>query len=69
MSMIGAVDVYVSVIDKILRKNTGSVTYGSMASPMNGNTGSLYRFSHIETPYETCKEIKTAINLFKESKK
>ena len=69
LSMIGAVDVYVSVIDKILRKNTGSVTYGSMASPMNGNTGSLYRFSHIETPYETCKEIKTAINSFKESKK
>ena len=51
---------------KILRKNTGSLCYGSMASPMvNGQGGSAYKFNHIVAPYETCKEIKNAINEFK----
>ena len=69
MSMIGAVDVYVSLFDKILRKNTGSLCYGSMASPMvnTHGGGSAYRFNHIVAPYETCKEIKNAINEYKKS--
>ena len=69
MSMIGAIDVSVSVIDKIISKNTGSISYGSMASPIAGQNGVMFRFSHIRAPYETYKEIKTVIDEFKNSKK
>lgn len=66
MSMIGAVNVYVSLIDKILRKDTGSIMFGSTASPIGGqNAGVGYRFNHIVAPYETCKEVKSSIDQYK----
>ena len=67
MSMIGAVNVYVSLIDKILRKNTGTILFGSTASPLNyGQTsGTCYKFTHIKMPYETCKEVKSYIDEYK----
>ena len=66
MSMIGAVNVYVSLLDKIVRKNTGSIIFGSTASPIGGqNAGTGYKFSHIANPYETCKEIKSFIDEYK----
>jgi len=70
MSMIGAVNVYVSLLDKILNKNTGSLSFGSTASPMvYGKSASMYNFSHIVMPYETCKEIKFFIDEFKRKQK
>ena len=69
MAMIGAVDVYVSLLDKMLRKNTGTIAFGSMASPMyHANGGSSYRFSHVVMPYETCREIKETIDEYKNKK-
>ena len=69
MGMIGAVNVYVSLYDKIIHKNTGSISFGSTASPMvSAKGGSSYNFSHIVMPYETCKEIKYYIDEFKNSK-
>lgn len=66
MAMIGAVNVYVSLFDKILKKDTGSIMFGSTASPIGGqNGGAGYRFNHIVAPYETCKEIKTSIDNYK----
>lgn len=66
MSMIGAVNVYVSLIDKILRKNTGSISFGSTASPIGyGQNASIYKFNHIKQPYDTCKEIKSFIDNYK----
>ena len=67
MSMIGAVDVYVSLLDKIMKKNTGSLTFGSAASPVGGNNANGYRFNHVKLPYETCKEIKSYIDSYKKS--
>ena len=68
MGMIGAIDVYVSLIDKIVGKDTGAICFGSTASPMIPTKGgSYYRFSHIVNPYETCKEIKAAIDLYKKT--
>ncbi len=61
ISMIGAVDVYVSLFDKIIRKNTGSITFGSAAAPVINGAASTYKFNHIVMPYETCKEIKNYI--------
>lgn len=70
MGMIGAVDVYVSLLDKLMHKDTGSLSFGSMASPMANaqNGGSGYRFTHVTAPYETYKEIKSAIEEFKKNK-
>ena len=67
MSMIGAVNVYVSLIDKIVHKNTGSISFGSTASPIGyaQSSGSAYKFNHIVMPYETCKEIKSFIDEYK----
>ncbi len=62
MSMIGAVTVNVSVLDKIMAKNTGTIAFGSMASPIGGQTGFMFRFANITMPYETYKEIKNVID-------
>lgn len=69
MSMIGAVTVNVSLLDKILTKNTGSVAFGSMASPIGGEGAHMFKFAHISNPYETYKEIKSVIDEFKNNKK
>ena len=61
MTMIGAVNVNVSLLDKILRRNTGTITFGSTASPIGQNV-SLFSFFNITSPYEIYKEIKTVID-------
>ena len=58
---IGASDVYVSLLDKLIRKHTGTIKFGSNSSPINGTNGN-YMFAHIEGPYEVYKEIKNFIN-------
>ena len=68
MNMIGAVDVSVSFIDKILKKNTGSIRFGSMASPINSTNATQYKFGHVVEPYETCKKIKAEIDNYKNKK-
>ena len=65
MSMIGAVNVYVSLLDKILCKNTGSIMFGSTASPIGNSQAIGYKFNHIKAPYETCKEVKSFIDNYK----
>lgn len=67
MKMIGAIDVNVSILDKILRRNTGTLRYGSMSSPIN-NQASTYVFAHISNPYENYKKIKERIDDCKEGK-
>lgn len=66
MGMIGAVNVYVSLLDKIIRKDTGSIMFGSTASPIGGqNAGAGYKFNNIKAPYETCKDVKSFIDKYK----
>ena len=63
IKMIGASDVNVTLFDKILRKNTGSIRFGSTASPLlNANNVSNFMFASIENPYEIYKEIKSFIS-------
>ena len=52
---IGASNVCVTFLDKIVRKNTGSIRFGSNSSPISN---SYYSFSNIENPYQVYKEIK-----------
>lgn len=64
MSMIGAVTVNVTLLDKIVHKNTGTIVFGSMASPINQNNF-MFRFANIVNPYDVYKEIKNCIDEFK----
>ena len=58
--------VNVSVIDKIVRKNTGSIQFGSPSAPVGGASyygmGNPYAFRHILKPYDTLREIKEIID-------
>ena len=68
MDMIGVVTVNVGILDKIMHKNTGTICYGSMASPVGGQNGPMFKFAHIVEPYETYKEIKNVIDDYKNKK-
>ena len=64
ISMIGASTVHVSLIDKILKKDTGTLNFGSMASPMMNSNGGInsFTFSNVTKPYEIYQEIKNYIS-------
>lgn len=70
MGMIGATSVNVSLLDKIMHKNTGTLAFGSTSSPMV--TGSSYsnsfKFAHISAPYDTYREIKSVIDDYKKGR-
>lgn len=63
---IGASNVCVSLLDKIVGKNTGSIRFGSNSSPI---TNSYYGFMNIENPYQVYKEIKGYIQTIQTSEK
>ena len=64
---LGATDVYVSLLDKILSKNTGTLRFGNASSPMG--TNKMYCFSHVRDPYGLYKEIKQYIAKQQDDKK
>lgn len=64
MQMIGATNVHVSLLDKIVRRNTGSIVFGSNSAPIMGQ-GSTFIFKDIVDPYNESKEIKTTIDNYK----
>ncbi len=66
IDMIGAIDVGVGLLDKLFRKNTGTISFGSVASPMTAGGGAAFSFYSVQNPYELYKEIKTVINETKE---
>lgn len=54
-------NVYVSVIDKIVKKNSGSIRFSASSIPsVTGQLGFL--FQSIKAPYEVYKEIKEIID-------
>lgn len=70
IKMIGASDVHVGIIDKLMRKNTGTIVFGSSASPIISSSGSgSFILSNIEKPYELFKEIKNHISDMTNEKK
>ena len=62
LNMVGALSVNVNIIDKLLRKNTGTISFGSMASPMTTQNISKFSFSFIHEPYQIYKEVKVYID-------
>ncbi len=65
LKTIGAIDVSVNLWDKLFGRKTGSIRFGSLASPMVPNSG-IYAFEHISNPYDTYKKIKDIIDLSKQ---
>lgn len=61
LKSIGATEVYVSFLDKLLGNKTGSIRFGSMSSPINGTNNIPYSFSNILQPYATYKLLKEEI--------
>lgn len=55
--LIGGMDVQVDFFDKIIKPNTGTISFISAASPAI-QQGTMYFFAYIENPYESYKKIK-----------
>ena len=55
--------VYVSPLDKIVRKNTGSIMFGSPSSPIGNplEKTNPYTFRHVEKPYDVMREMKESM--------
>ncbi len=68
LSNIGAIDVYVGLLDKLLGGKTGTIRFGSASSPINGQNANNYTFKHVNNPYKTYKEIKPKIDAYKSKK-
>lgn len=69
MRYIGAINVKVGFWDKVLKKETGSISFGSMSSPMATSRSVGYNFAHIEKPYDIYKEMKEVVENVKEQYK
>ncbi len=67
-AMVGALVVNVNWIDKLLHKNTGTIAFGSMASPLTNQSGAKYSLSYVKEPYILYKEIKKIIDEHKAKK-
>ncbi len=68
LTMVGALSVNVTMFDKILHKNTGTIAFGSMASPMTSQSASKFNFAFVYDPYRLYKEVKTYIDQKKSAK-
>lgn len=57
---INSINVTVNFLDKWVKPNTGTITFGSASTPLvlQGKGVSRFLFAHIENPYEVYKEIK-----------
>ncbi len=61
-SMLGAITVNVTWVDKLLHKNTGLIAFGSMSSPLTTQGVAKFAFNFIQNPYEVYKEVKAIID-------
>ena len=66
LDAIGAVNVEVNFLDKLIRPNTGKITFASAAAPMvqpNQKTAFLpFEFACVDNPYEVYREVKEIIS-------
>lgn len=72
MNMISTVLVNVGLLDKIVKPNTGTIRFGSSATPIGvtnakGGAGIGFAFLYVDDAYETYREIKEVINTHRAS--
>ena len=62
---LNATIVWVGVLDKLMKPNTGDIKFGSPASPVIAtgmHHSNQFLFRHIKKPYDTMREIKEYMN-------
>lgn len=64
--MIGAIEVRVDLLDKIVGKDTGTIKFGSQASPLSKQTAPMFIFYGVQDPYNVYREIKKYIDSVKQ---
>lgn len=72
INMIGTINVNVSFLDKLMKKNTGRISFGSQSSPMinyQNNYVNNFAFVCLDNPYDLYKEIKEIIDKVKKQEK
>ena len=60
--MLGAISVNVGLVDKMIRRNTGSISFGSMSSPLTAQNPASYSFRYVVAPYDVNREVKEIID-------
>ncbi len=60
--MLGAMTVNVNWIDKLTGKDTGTISFGSMSSPLTSQGVAKFMFQYIKAPYEINREVKAIID-------
>ena len=58
LKFIGATEVKVDFLDKLLKRNTGTIKFGSHATPTNVQGVQAFQLVGILDPYNVYKEIK-----------
>ena len=68
--LIGGISVNVSLLDKLVKPETGTISFASAASPVYQNTKGIsqYVFTSIDKPYDVYKRIKEYFDNYKASK-
>ncbi|MEA5061236.1 MAG: hypothetical protein VB015_02320 [Erysipelotrichaceae bacterium] len=70
MDMIGTVTINVGVLDKFIKPNTGTLRFGSTATPLGGTNikyGGGFIFSGVDDAYATYRELKEVINTHRDT--
>lgn len=62
LETVGAVDVRVDFLDKLVKNDTGSILFGSASTPMVNQQNAVFAFHHVDNPYQSYKEIKEIIS-------
>lgn len=64
LKSITAINVHVGILDKLIRKNTGTILFGAASSQIGGGANGVnpYRFACLVDPYTLYKELKTTID-------
>lgn len=63
LRQIGLINVRVDFLDKLIKSNTGTITFASAAIPMYGQNGQVgaFRFACVDNPYEVYKRVKELV--------
>ncbi len=64
MKLIGTTSIKVGLLDKFVRPNTGTIRFGSNATPVTGqnNMAGGLTFKNIDNAYDTYREIKEVVD-------
>lgn len=64
MKLIGTTSISVGLLDKFIKPNTGTIRFGSNATPISGGQNQMggLMFRHIDDAYTTYREIKEVVD-------